>query len=60
MIPPDEPENIKRIIRDKRDIKRAVRKPTITTSGERQRGSLRLRRRPDACYCCLPWSFWEY
>jgi hypothetical protein len=41
----------------KRDLKRVVRKPTITTSGERQRGPLRLRRRPDAYCYCLPWSF---
>jgi hypothetical protein len=30
----------------KRDLERAIKKPTITTSDERQRGSLRPRRWP--------------
>jgi hypothetical protein len=59
-VPLDEPGNTKRIIRNKRDLERAVKKLTITTSGERQHGFLRPRRWPGACCCCLPWSFWEY
>jgi hypothetical protein len=50
----------KQIVRDKKGSKRAVKKPTITTSGEHWRGSLRPRRWLDACCCCLPWSFWKY
>jgi hypothetical protein len=60
MIPSDEPENMKRIVRDEKGSKRVVKKPTVTTSGEHQCGSLRPRRWPDACCCCLPWRFWEY
>jgi hypothetical protein len=44
----------------KGNLEKAVRKLTITTSGERQRGSLRPRRWPGACCCCLPLSFLEY
>jgi hypothetical protein len=29
----------------------------ITVSDEHRHGSLGPRRRPDACCCCLPWSF---
>jgi hypothetical protein len=44
----------------KRNLEGAMRKLTITTSGERQRGSLRPRRWHDACCYCLPLSFLEY
>jgi hypothetical protein len=46
--------------KQKRDLKRVVKKPTITTSSERRHGSLRPHRWPDAYCCYLPWSFWEY
>jgi hypothetical protein len=59
-IPPDELETIEKIVGDKKGSKGAVKKPMITTSGEHRRGSLRPRRWPDACCCCLPWRFWEY
>jgi hypothetical protein len=59
-VPLDEPENTKRIVRNKRESIKAVKKLTVTTSGERRRGSLRLRRWPGACCCYLPSSFWEY
>jgi hypothetical protein len=41
-------------------LEKAVKKLTITTSGERQRGFLRPRRWLGACCCCLPLGFWEY
>jgi hypothetical protein len=44
----------------KQDLKKVVKKPTITTSDERQHGSLRPRRWPDIYCHCLPWSSWEY
>jgi hypothetical protein len=44
----------------KGNLEKAMKKLTITTSGERQRGSLRPRRWPGACCCCLPSGFWEY
>jgi hypothetical protein len=44
----------------KGNLDKAVKKLTITTSGERQRGSLWPRRWPDAYWCCLPSSFSEY
>jgi hypothetical protein len=34
----------RRLSGTKKDLKRAMKKPMITTSGERLRGSLRLRR----------------
>jgi hypothetical protein len=43
-IPLDEPGNTKKIVRDEKGSKRAVKNPMITTSGERQHGSLRPRR----------------
>jgi hypothetical protein len=42
------------------NIEKAVKKLTITTSSERQRGSPRPRRWLGACCCCLPLGFWEY
>jgi hypothetical protein len=59
-VPLDEPGNTKRIVRNKRKSIKSVRKLTITTSGERQRGSPRLRRWPGACCCCLPLGFWGH
>jgi hypothetical protein len=59
-VPLDEPGNTKRIVRNKRKSRKAVKKLTITTSGERQRSSLQPRRWPGACCCCLPLGFWEY
>jgi hypothetical protein len=50
-------ETQRRSSETKRDLERAVMKKMITTSCERQCGSLRPRRWPDACCCCLPWSF---
>jgi hypothetical protein len=44
----------------KRNLEKAVKKSMITTCGECQRGSLRPRRWPGACCCCLPLSFLEY
>jgi hypothetical protein len=44
----------------KGNLEKAVKKLTITTSGERQRGSLQPRRWPGACCCCLQLGFWEY
>jgi hypothetical protein len=44
----------------KRYLEKVVEKSTITTSGECQRGSLRLRRWPGAYCCYLPLSFLEY
>jgi hypothetical protein len=44
----------------KGNLEKDVKKLTITTSGEHQRDSLRPRRWPDACCCCLPLSFLEY
>jgi hypothetical protein len=41
----------------KRSEKGVAKKPMITASDEHRHGSLRPRRRPDACCCCLPWSF---
>jgi hypothetical protein len=51
---------MKRIVRNKRESIKVVKKMTITTSGGCRRGSPRLRRWPCACCCCLPSSFWEY
>jgi hypothetical protein len=52
---------MKKTVRDEKGSKkRAVKKPTVTTFGERRRGSLQPRRRPDPCCCCLPWNSWEY
>jgi hypothetical protein len=44
----------------KGDLGKAVKELTITTSGERQRGSLRPRHWPGAYCCCLPLGFLEY
>jgi hypothetical protein len=44
----------------KGNLEKAVKKLMITTSGQRQRGSLRPRRWPGAWCCCLPLGFWEY
>jgi hypothetical protein len=44
----------------KKDLKKGVKKPMITTFDEQRHGSLRPRRWPDAYCCYLPWSFWEY
>jgi hypothetical protein len=44
----------------KENLEKAVKKLTITTSGERQRGSLQPRRWPGAWCCYLPSSFWKY
>jgi hypothetical protein len=38
----------------KGNLEKAVKKLTITTSGESQHGSLRPRRWLDACCCFLP------
>jgi hypothetical protein len=43
----------------KGNLEKVVKKLTITTSGERQRGSLRPRRWPSAYCCCLPLGFSE-
>jgi hypothetical protein len=53
-IPLNAPESTKRIVRNKRGSKRSMEKSMITTSDECQRGSLRPRRWPGACCCCLP------
>jgi hypothetical protein len=44
----------------KGNLEKTVKKLMITTSGERQCDSLRPRRWPGACCCCLPLSFLEY
>jgi hypothetical protein len=56
----DEPGNMKRIVRNKKESVKAVKRLTITTSGEQRRGFPQLRRWPGAFCCCLPLSFWEY
>jgi hypothetical protein len=59
-VPLDEPGNTKRVFRNKKNLEKTVKKLTITTSGERQRDSLRPRRWPGSCCFCLPLSFWDY
>jgi hypothetical protein len=44
----------------KGNLEKAVKKLTITTSGERQCCSPRPRHWPGACCCSLPLGFWEY
>jgi hypothetical protein len=44
----------------KGNLEKAMKKLTVATSDERQRGSLRPHRWLGACCCCLPLSFLEY
>jgi hypothetical protein len=59
-VPLDEPGDTKRIVRNKKKSIKVVKKLTITSSGERQRGSPRPRRWPGACCYCLPLGFWGH